>query len=71
MSALVNGSSVSFLLPVQIKRVIFCVFLETDFAIYKKKMSVMFQGMCIHSHHYTSPATPRLLPAESVDEPVD
>ncbi|XP_036978748.1 ADP-ribose glycohydrolase MACROD2 isoform X3 [Acanthopagrus latus] len=24
-------------------RVIFCVFLETDFAIYKKKMSVMFQ----------------------------
>ncbi|KAM7408987.1 hypothetical protein PAMA_002618 [Pampus argenteus] len=27
----------------QITRVIFCVFLETDFAIYKKKMSVMFQ----------------------------
>ncbi|KAM9365330.1 ADP-ribose glycohydrolase MACROD2 [Pholidichthys leucotaenia] len=29
--------------PDKIKRVIFCVFLETDFAIYKKKMSVMFQ----------------------------
>ncbi|XP_045926225.1 ADP-ribose glycohydrolase MACROD2 isoform X1 [Micropterus dolomieu] len=29
--------------PDQITRVIFCVFLETDFAIYKKKMSVIFQ----------------------------
>ncbi|XP_034538160.1 ADP-ribose glycohydrolase MACROD2-like [Notolabrus celidotus] len=29
--------------PDKITRVIFCVFLETDFAIYKKKMSVMFQ----------------------------
>ncbi|KAI4813301.1 hypothetical protein KUCAC02_024634, partial [Chaenocephalus aceratus] len=27
-----------------ITRVIFCVFLETDFAIYKKKMSVIFPG---------------------------
>lgn len=27
----------------KITRVIFCVFLETDFAIYKKKMSVIFQ----------------------------
>ncbi|XP_076599763.1 ADP-ribose glycohydrolase MACROD2 isoform X5 [Chaetodon auriga] len=26
-----------------IKRIIFCVFLETDFAIYKKKMTVIFQ----------------------------
>uniref|UniRef100_A0A3Q3VS38 Macro domain-containing protein n=1 Tax=Mola mola TaxID=94237 RepID=A0A3Q3VS38_MOLML len=31
-----------------ITRVIFCVFLETDFVIYKKKMSVIFPGMCIH-----------------------
>ncbi|XP_074532200.1 ADP-ribose glycohydrolase MACROD2 isoform X1 [Halichoeres trimaculatus] len=29
--------------PDKITRVIFCVFLETDFAIYKKKMSVVFQ----------------------------
>ncbi|XP_062286198.1 ADP-ribose glycohydrolase MACROD2 isoform X2 [Scomber scombrus] len=29
--------------PDKITRVIFCVFLETDFAIYKKKMSVIFQ----------------------------
>ncbi|XP_029961768.1 ADP-ribose glycohydrolase MACROD2 isoform X3 [Salarias fasciatus] len=29
--------------PDKIQRVIFCVFLETDFAIYKKKMSVIFQ----------------------------
>ncbi|XP_075875021.1 ADP-ribose glycohydrolase MACROD2 isoform X6 [Nelusetta ayraudi] len=29
--------------PDKITRVIFCVFLETDFVIYKKKMSVMFQ----------------------------
>ncbi|XP_054874409.1 ADP-ribose glycohydrolase MACROD2 isoform X1 [Amphiprion ocellaris] len=29
--------------PDKITRVIFCVFLETDFAIYKKKMAVMFQ----------------------------
>ncbi|XP_047458544.1 ADP-ribose glycohydrolase MACROD2 isoform X2 [Mugil cephalus] len=29
--------------PDQITRVIFCVFLETDFAIYKKKMSLIFQ----------------------------
>ncbi|XP_028323799.1 ADP-ribose glycohydrolase MACROD2 [Gouania willdenowi] len=29
--------------PDKIKRVIFCVFLETDFNIYKKKMSVIFQ----------------------------
>uniref|UniRef100_A0A3P8UBA1 Macro domain-containing protein n=1 Tax=Amphiprion percula TaxID=161767 RepID=A0A3P8UBA1_AMPPE len=31
--------------PDKITRVIFCVFLETDFAIYKKKMAVMFQGI--------------------------
>uniref|UniRef100_A0A8D3E9I3 Macro domain-containing protein n=1 Tax=Scophthalmus maximus TaxID=52904 RepID=A0A8D3E9I3_SCOMX len=30
-----------------ISRVIFCVFLETDFTIYKKQMSVIFQGMCV------------------------
>ncbi|KAM6916407.1 ADP-ribose glycohydrolase MACROD2 isoform 2-T2 [Xenentodon cancila] len=29
--------------PDKITRVIFCVFLETDFTIYKKKMSVIFQ----------------------------
>ncbi|XP_067381188.1 ADP-ribose glycohydrolase MACROD2 isoform X6 [Channa argus] len=29
--------------PDKITRVIFCVFLETDFAIYKKKMSLIFQ----------------------------
>ncbi|XP_037534191.1 ADP-ribose glycohydrolase MACROD2 [Nematolebias whitei] len=29
--------------PDEITRVIFCVFLETDFAIYKKKMAVVFQ----------------------------
>ncbi|XP_026164359.1 ADP-ribose glycohydrolase MACROD2 isoform X2 [Mastacembelus armatus] len=29
--------------PDKITRVIFCVFLETDFAIYKKKMAVIFQ----------------------------
>ncbi|XP_070834076.1 ADP-ribose glycohydrolase MACROD2 isoform X5 [Chaetodon trifascialis] len=29
--------------PDKITRVIFCVFLETDFAIYKKKMTVIFQ----------------------------
>lgn len=29
--------------PDKVARVIFCVFLETDFVIYKKKMSVMFQ----------------------------
>uniref|UniRef100_A0A1A7YVT7 Retinitis pigmentosa GTPase regulator b n=1 Tax=Iconisemion striatum TaxID=60296 RepID=A0A1A7YVT7_9TELE len=29
--------------PDKITRVIFCVFLETDFTIYKKKMSAMFQ----------------------------
>ncbi|KAK2824114.1 hypothetical protein Q5P01_021289 [Channa striata] len=29
--------------PDKITRVIFCVFLETDFGIYKKKMSVIFQ----------------------------
>ncbi|XP_060942903.1 ADP-ribose glycohydrolase MACROD2 isoform X2 [Limanda limanda] len=29
--------------PDKIKQIIFCVFLETDFNIYKKKMSVMFQ----------------------------
>ncbi|XP_076018301.1 ADP-ribose glycohydrolase MACROD2 isoform X2 [Genypterus blacodes] len=29
--------------PDKITRVIFCVFLETDFAIYKKKMSLLFQ----------------------------
>ncbi|CAN9499954.1 unnamed protein product [Ophioblennius macclurei] len=29
--------------PDKITRVIFCVFLETDFAIYKKKMSTIFQ----------------------------
>uniref|UniRef100_A0A667YQW6 Mono-ADP ribosylhydrolase 2 n=1 Tax=Myripristis murdjan TaxID=586833 RepID=A0A667YQW6_9TELE len=31
--------------PDKITRVIFCVFLETDFTIYKKKMSALFQGM--------------------------
>uniref|UniRef100_A0A3B3ZF51 Macro domain-containing protein n=1 Tax=Periophthalmus magnuspinnatus TaxID=409849 RepID=A0A3B3ZF51_9GOBI len=30
--------------PDKITRVIFCVFLETDFNIYKKKMAVVFQG---------------------------
>lgn len=34
---------------VQITRVIFCVFLETDFVIYKRKMSLLFQGMCVYS----------------------
>lgn len=34
---------------VQITRVIFCVFLETDFVIYKRKMSLLFQGTCVYS----------------------
>lgn len=43
-------SSLSFsCLFVQITRVIFCVFLETDFVIYKRKMSLLFQGMCVYS----------------------
>lgn len=33
----------------QITRVIFCVFLETDFVIYKRKMSLLFQGTCVYS----------------------
>lgn len=37
----------SVCLPLQTTRVIFCVFLETDFTIYKKKMAVIFQGMCL------------------------
>lgn len=36
-------------LVVQIVRVIFCVFLETDFVIYKRKMSLLFQGTCVYS----------------------
>uniref|UniRef100_A0A8C5NGS9 Macro domain-containing protein n=1 Tax=Gouania willdenowi TaxID=441366 RepID=A0A8C5NGS9_GOUWI len=46
--------------PDKIKRVIFCVFLETDFNIYKKKMSVIFQGMhddfllLITNHYFCS-----------------
>uniref|UniRef100_A0A3B5LBS4 Macro domain-containing protein n=1 Tax=Xiphophorus couchianus TaxID=32473 RepID=A0A3B5LBS4_9TELE len=32
----------------KITRVIFCVFLETDFTIYKKKMAIIFQGMVVY-----------------------
>lgn len=41
----------------QITRVIFCVFLETDFAIYKKKMAVIFQGMFMSWNLNQAPIT--------------
>ncbi|XP_072247352.1 ADP-ribose glycohydrolase MACROD2 isoform X4 [Leuresthes tenuis] len=46
--------------PDKITRVIFCVFLETDFAIYKKKMSVIFQDN-------TPPSTKSTAKEESED----
>lgn len=44
-----RASPLTALLFLQITRVIFCVFLETDFVIYKRKMSLLFQGMCVYS----------------------
>nr|XP_046258650.1 ADP-ribose glycohydrolase MACROD2 isoform X6 [Scatophagus argus] len=46
--------------PDTITRVIFCVFLETDFTIYKKKMSIIFQDN-------TSPCTKSTTKEESED----
>ena len=46
--------------PVQITRVIFCVFLDTDYDIYKEKMSELFQGECLLLGGPGSPPGPRL-----------
>jgi len=40
----------SFLLFLQIDRVIFCVFLETDYEIYKRKMSDFFSPGTVSSY---------------------
>ncbi|XP_062257295.1 ADP-ribose glycohydrolase MACROD2 isoform X1 [Platichthys flesus] len=54
--------------PDKITQIIFCVFLETDFNIYKKKMSVMFQDndMEVPAEQPKGDATPP--PAKSATE---
>ncbi|KAM9726934.1 ADP-ribose glycohydrolase MACROD2 [Menidia menidia] len=59
--------------PDKITRVIFCVFLETDFAIYKKKMAIIFQDNDTEvtaeqpKEDKTPPATKSTPKAESED----
>lgn len=57
--------------PDKITRVIFCVFLETDFNIYKKKMAVVFQDnmeVCEERQKDDTPPSPTSTPKDEDEE---